>query len=226
MKKLIFFLGSFLFSYNIFVATSSNLTYVMPEIVKAFNKQYPNEKVKFIISSSGKLTAQILRGAPFDIFLSADMKYPNYLYSNGIGVLPPKVYVKGKIVFFSFKKLDFSNLKNYTIAISKPKTTPYGKAAMEVLKNMKIYNKNNLVYAETIAGVLSYVRNGADLGIISKSLIYSNKLKGRFYFKDINDSLYSPIKQGVLLINNKAKDFYNFLLSKKAKQIFKRYGYE
>ena len=226
MKKLIIFIASLLFSYDIFVATSSNLTYVMPEIIKAFNKKYPNEKIKFILSSSGKLTAQILRGAPFDIFLSADMKYPKFLYSNKIGLFPPKVYTRGKIVFFSFKRLDFSNLKNYTIAISKPKTTPYGRAALEVLKNMGVYNKNNLVYAETIAGVLSYVRNGADLGIISKSLIYSNKLKRKFYFKDINESFYTPINQGVLLINKKAKDFYNFLLSKEAKKIFKRYGYE
>ena len=226
MKKLIIFVASLLFSYDIFVATSSNLTYLMPEIIKAFNKKYPNEKIKFILSSSGKLTAQILRGAPFDIFLSADMKYPKFLYSNGIGVMPPKVYTRGKIVFFSFKRLDFFNLKNYTIAISKPKTTPYGKAALEVLKNMGIYNKNRLVYAETIAGVLSYVRNGADMGIISKSLLYSNKLKERFYFKDINESLYTPINQGVLLINKKAKDFYNFLLSKEAKKIFERYGYE
>jgi len=234
MKKFILLLfGSFLFASQIYIAASANLTYVMPEIIKKFNQKYPNEKVKFITSSSGKLTAQILRGAPFDMFLSANMKYPEFLYSKGIGIYPPKVYAKGKIILFSIKhkNLSLDNLKNYSlIAISKPKTTPYGLAAVEVFKNKKIYPeiKNKLVYAETIAAVLSYVKNGADVGIISKSLIYSKNIKnlGKFYYKDIDTTLYRPINQGALLINKKAEDFYHFLFSHEAKKIFKKYGYQ
>jgi len=233
MKKFILFLFNFLFASNIYVAASANLTYVMPEIIKKFNQKYPNENIKFITSSSGKLTAQILRGAPFDMFLSANMKYPEFLYSKGIGIYPPKIYAKGKIVLFSIKhkNLSLNNLVNYNlIAISKPKTTPYGKAAVEVFKNRGIYSKikNKLVYAETIPAVLSYVKNGADVGIISKSLIYSKNIKnlGNFYYKDINTSFYSPINQGVLLIDKNAKDFYYFLFSKEAKKIFRKYGYQ
>jgi len=234
MKKFILFLFcSFLFASKIYIAASANLTYVMPKIIKKFNQKYPNENIKFITSSSGKLTAQILRGAPFDIFLSANMKYPKFLYSKGIGIYPPKVYAKGKIILFSikYKNLSLNNLKNYNlIAISKPKTTPYGLAAIEVFKNKGIYSeiKNKLVYAETIPAVLSYVENGADVGIISKSLIFSKNIKnlGKFYYKDINTSLYNPINQGALLINKKAKDFYHFLLSPEAKKIFKKYGYQ
>ena len=236
MKKIILFLviSLFVFASEIYVAASANLTYVMPEIVKAFNKKYPDIKIKFITSSSGKLTAQILREAPYDIFLSANMKYPNFLYSKGIGILPPKIYVKGKISLFSIKYKDLSleNLKKYSsIAISKPKTTPYGKAAIEAFKKAGIYSqiKNKLVYAETIPAVLSYVKNGADVGIISKSLIYSKNIKklGKFYFKDINTSFYTPINQGALLITKKreAKKFYNFLFTPEAKKIFKKYGY-
>ena len=234
VKKIILFLiSSFLFASEIYVAASANLTYVMPEIIKKFNQKYPNEKVKFITSSSGKLTAQILRGAPFDMFLSANMKYPKFLYSKGIGVYPPKVYTKGEIVLFSIKhkNLSLDNLKNYqTIAISKPKTTPYGAAALEVFKNKGIYTeiKNRLVYSETIAAVLSYVKNGADVGIISKSLIFSKNIKnlGRFYYKDIDVSLYRPITQGALLLDKKAINFYKFLFSNEAKKIFRKYGYQ
>ena len=236
MKKIILFMMvSFLFASEIYVATSANLTYVMPEIVKEFNKKYPDIKVNFITSSSGKLTAQILREAPYDIFLSANMKYPKFLYSKGIGVLPPVIYAKGKICLFStkFKNLSLKNLKNYSsIAISKPKITPYGKAAVEAFINSKVYSKikNKLIYAETISAVLSYVKNGADVGVISKSLIYSKNIKnlGKFYYKDINSSLYHPINQGMLLLNQKkeAKKFYDFLLSFDAKKILKKYGYE
>ncbi len=236
MKKLFFLIcGVLTFASQIYVAASANLTYVMPKIIKAFNKKYPNVKVKFITSSSGKLTAQILRGAPYDVFLSANMKYPKFLYSKDIGILPPKVYTKGRIGLFStkYKNLSLKNIVKYkTIAISKPKTTPYGKAAVEVFKNAGIYNKikNKLVYAETIAAVLSYVKNGADVGIISKSLIFSKNIKnmGKFYYKDINPKLYKPINQAELLITKRkaAKKFYDFLLSKQAKQIFKKFGYQ
>lgn len=234
MKFLIFFIFTiYSFALEIFIAASANLTYVMPEIVKEFNKNYPNIHIKFITSSSGKLTAQILRGAPYDLFLSANMKYPKFLYAKGIGILPPKIYAKGKLALFSlkYKNLSFQNLKNFSsIAISKPKTTPYGKAGVEFLKKIKIYKniKNKLVYSETIAGVLSYVKNGVDVGIISNSLIYAKNIKnlGKFYYKIIDTSFYSPINQGVLLINNDAKTFYKFLFSKKAKKIFKKYGYE
>jgi len=234
IKVFLFLVSNFLFASEIYIAASANLTYLMPKIIKKFNKKYPNIMVKFITSSSGKLTAQILRGAPFDLFLSANMKYPKFLYSKKIGIYPPKVYTKGKIILFStkHKNLSLKNLQNYNlIAISKPKTTPYGAAAVEVFKNLGIYSKikTKLIYAETIASVLSYVRNGADVGIISKSLIYSKNIKnlGRFYYKDINTSFYSPIKQGILLIKKgEAEKFYKFLLSNEAKEIFIKYGYQ
>ncbi len=235
MKKILFFILSVsLFASQIYVAASANLTYVMPSIVKAFNKKYPNIKVRFITSSSGKLTAQILRGAPYDIFLSANMKYPKFLYSKGIGILPPQIYARGKIGLFSlkYKNLSLKSLSNYkTIAISKPQTTPYGKAAVEAFKNSGIYSKikDKLVYAETIPAVISYVKNGADVGVISKSLIYSNNIKRmKFYYKDINTSLYKPINQAELLIskNLDAKKFYQFLLTNKARKIFKKFGYQ
>ena len=228
MKKLFFILFSvFLFSKEIFIASSANLTYVMPEIVKAFNHRHPDIKIKFVTSSSGKLTAQILRGAPYDIFLSADMKYPNFLYSRGIGVYKPKVYANGKIILFSLKKVSLKDISS--IAISKPNLTPYGRAAVEFLKNSNLYSKlkDKIVYAPNIAAVLSYIKNGVDVGIISKSLIYAPNLKSmKFFYKEIDKSLYSPINQGALLIDKKAKIFYDFLFSKEAKNIFRKFGYQ
>ena len=234
MKKLILLFASILFAKTIYIASAANLTYTLPQIIKAFEKNYPNVKIDFILSSSGKLSAQILRGAPFDIFLSANMKYPLKLYKQGFGILPPKIYAKGSICLFSlkYKNLSLKNLSRFdTIAVSKPKTTPYGKAAIEAFKNANVYDniKDKLVYAETIAAVFSYVKSYADVGVVSKSALYSKNVKklGKFYYKEIDSKLYSPINQGVLLLSNKkeAKEFYNFLFSKKAKEIFKEYGY-
>ncbi len=235
MKKfLIFVLAVNLFAGSVFIASAANLTYAMPELIKTFNQKYPDVKINLVLSSSGKLTAQILKGAPYDLFLAANMKYPEKLYKSGLSKFPPKIYAKGSVCLFSlkYKNISLKNLDKFNvIAISKPKTTPYGKAAIEAFKNAGIYDKikNRLVYAETIAAVFSYVKSYADVGVVAKSTLYSKNVKnlGKFYYKEINQKLYSPIKQGALLLSDKkeAKEFYDFLFSKKAKEIFKKYGY-
>ena len=235
MKKILFLLiGVWLFASKIYVASAANLTYVMPEIIKKFNSFYPNIKIELVLASSGKLTAQILRGAPYDIFLSADMKYPTKLYNAGFAKTKPKIYAKGSIAIFSLKrKFTIMDLaKANSIAVSKPLTTPYGKAAIESFKNTKIYKKikNRLVFAQSVSAVISYVKNYADVGIVSTSMIYSKNIKnlGKFYYTKIDSKLYSPINQGAILLSDKkdAKKFYNFLFSTYVKKILEKYGYK
>ena len=235
MKKILFLLiGVWLFASKIYVASAANLTYVMPEIIKKFNSFYPNIKIELVLASSGKLTAQILRGAPYDIFLSADMKYPTKLYNAGFAKTKPKIYAKGSIAIFSLKrKFTIMDLaKANSIAVSKPLTTPYGKAAIESFKNAKIYKKikNRLVFAQSVSAVISYVKNYADVGIVSTSMIYSKNIKnlGKFYYTKIDSKLYSPINQGAILLSDKkdAKKFYNFLFSTYVKKILEKYGYK
>ena len=236
MKKFFFLIiSATLFAKTLYIASAANLTYVMPEIKKAFNRRYPDIKINLVLSSSGKLTAQILRGAPYDVFLSANMKYPLKIYRAKIAKLPPKIYARGAICLFSLKhkNISLANLDKFNfIAISKPQTTPYGKAAVEAFKNAGIYGKikPKLVFAETIPAVFSYVKSYADVGVVAKSTLYSKNVKnlGKFYFKEIDSKLYKPINQGIILLSDKkaAKAFYNFMLSKKAKKILKKYGYD
>jgi len=237
MKKLLLvclFMLEIIFAKTLLVAAAGNTTYALPALKQKFNELYPNINVKFIISSSGKLTAQIQNGAPFDVFLSANMKYPNYLYSKKLAVTKPKIYTKGALVLLSItKKLkNLNDLKNVqTIAIANVKTAPYGKAAIEVLKNAKLYNmvKNKLVYAETVNQVVSYVKNAVEAGFVAKSSMFSPKMKKyKNNWININQNLYSPIEQGIVIIKDspQARKFYNFILSKKAKTVFKKYGYE
>jgi molybdate transport system substrate-binding protein len=223
-----------LFASKINIAVAANVSYAIPELMNEFNKTNPM-KIRTIIGSSGKLTAQISNGAPFDIFLSANMKYPNFLYNKKLTITKPIVYAKGSLVLFSHKQKDFSEglslLKNTKkIAIANPKTAPYGKASIEALKNAKLYKdiKHKFVYGESISQTLAYTQKATDIGIIAKSSLYSSKMKRYkkdINYMDINSKLYTPIAQGVVLINAKAKDFYEFILSAKAKEIFKKYGY-
>ena len=122
---------------KLIIATAANMQFAMKALVKTFSEE-TGINCQTIISSSGKLNAQIQEGAPFDVFVSADLKYPNQLHKDGWTLNAPKVYALGKLVLWSFKELDeplFKQLKHKDIqhiAIANPKTAPYGQAAVDV----------------------------------------------------------------------------------------------
>ncbi len=242
MKKFIPLLLSVigLYASVVKVAVAANVSYAMPKLIKEFYKKYPNIKVQVLLGSSGKLTAQIKEGAPFEVFLSANMKYPEYLYKNAIATTKPIVYAKGGLALLSSRKKDFSKgimlLKEKyinKIAIANPKTAPYGKAAIEALKKVGLYKKikRKLVYAQSVSQAVVYSIIAADIGFVAKSSLYSKKMqkyKKGINWIEINQKLYTPIKQGIVLLGNptkEAREFYDFILSKSAKKIFKDFGY-
>lgn len=242
MKKIVFiliFCTSFLLANQINIAVAANVSYAIEDLIKEFNKTNPNTKVLVTLGSSGKLTAQIKNGAPYDIFMSANMKYPNALYSENTAITKPMVYAQGALSLISSKNIDFTDnlefLKNKNIkkiAIANPKTAPYGKATVEALKNANIYKeiKNKFVYGESISQTVTYAITASDIGFIAKSSLYSPKMKKFTNHKDLDSKLYTPINQGMVILqkannNKEAKAFYDFILSEKAKQIFKDFGY-
>ena len=235
----IFLIFSSLNATQIKVAVAANVSYAMQTLISKFNQTNPDTKVTVILGSSGKLTAQISHGAPYDIFMSANMKYPNALYEKQKTANKPEVYALGSLALLSSKKRDLSAginiLKNKDIkkiAIANPKTAPYGKAAFEALKNANLLKqtKKKFVYGESISQTISYAVKATDIGIIAKSSLYSDKMT-RFNknenWIELNSKLYTPIKQGVVIVknSNEAKAFYDFLLSADARKIFKNYGY-
>lgn len=245
MKKL--FLGLVLLCSSVFagtvnIAVAANVSYAIEELIKEFNKINPNTKIQVTLGSSGKLTAQIKNGAPFNIFMSANMNFPQALYDENIAITKPIIYAEGALAMFSSKELDFSKgidlIKDSSIskiAIANPKTAPYGTTAMEAIKNagLEESTKNKFVYAESISQVVTYATTATDIGFIAKSSLYDDKLSK--YKKNVNwisvdPKLYKSIQQGVVIINNakdnaEVKAFYDFILSANAKKIFTNYGY-
>ena len=224
------------------VAVAANVSYAMPELVKAFARVRPGVKIRTILGSSGKLTAQIGHGAPYDLFLSADMAYPEALYRRGAAVTKPRVYAKGALALLSPKPRDLqAGLKILLapgirrIAVANPKTAPYGKAAVEALKNAGLYEavQARLIYGESVSQTLAYTLHAADVGIVARSSLFSPKLRRFEEGKnriDVDPSLYTPIEQGIVLLKRArnsadAKAFYDFILSPKARAVFKAYGY-
>ncbi len=246
MKKgiVIFFcLYTVLFSSEIIIATAANVSYVIHPLIQTFNQTHPNTKIDVIVGSSGKLTAQISHGAPYDIFLSANMAYPQALYRKKLTLDKPVVYAQGALVLLSTHIQNFSkglkmleNAKYHQIAIANPKTAPYGVAAKEALEHAGLYEKlkEKFVYGESIAQTVLYATRVADIGIVAKSSLFAPQMKAYEEGKnwvDVNATLYTPIDQGMVLLrqaeeNSQAQAFYDFILSPKAQEILKAYGYK
>ena len=222
------------------IAVAANVSYAIDDLIKEFNKKNPNTKIKVNLGSSGKLTAQISHGAPYDLFMSANMKYPNGLYENKIALNKPVVYAQGSLAYLSTKNLDFSkgitllkDNKISRIAVANPKTAPYGKAAFEAFKNAGILKdiKKKLIYGESISQTVSYAVTATDIGIIAKSSLFSKKMtrfKKGINWAELDSKLYTPINQGVVILKESkdARAFYDFILSQNAKEIFLKYGYQ
>ena len=224
---------------KLLIATSANMQFAIQEIVDAF-KIDTGIECDLIISSSGILTAQIKEGAPFDIFISADMKYPIELFNSGFSKMPPKVYAYGRLVLWSLSDtlaptLDIliSNSVKH-IAVANPKTAPYGKAALEVLEKMNILPsvEDKLVYGEGISQTNQFIiSQSSEMGFTAKSVVLSDKIAASGNWLEISDTLHSPIEQGALILNRsiakdgKAEKFYNFLFSDKSKDILSKFGY-
>lgn len=233
----------FIEAQSIQLAVAANVSYAIEPLIGAFHQKHPDTKVEVILGSSGKLTAQITHGAPFDMFLSADMRYPTTLYRDKIATTKPIVYAKGVLVLLSRKPRDYCAelyvLKSpdiQKIAIGNPKTAPYGKASVEALHHAKLYRyvKKKLVYGESISQTLTYTLKATDIGIVAKSALFSPQMshfKEGIHWAEIEQSLYTPITQAMVILKHaqnrdEVRAFYDFILSPKAQKILQDYGYE
>jgi molybdate transport system substrate-binding protein len=226
-------------SEAITVAVAANMQFAMEELTQAFLEE-TDIKCELVVSSSGKLTAQIKQGAPFDVFVSANMKYPEEVQNSGLAAAPPKVYAYGKLVLWSMKKdvkpslALLSDPSIRKIALANPRTAPYGQAALEVLRNAQLLERvePRLVYGESIAQTNQFVISRAvDMGFTALSVVLSPKLQEKGRWIEVDSELYRPIRQGVVVIRRekapleKAVKFYDFLSSEKAHRILEAFGY-
>ncbi|MFK5880949.1 MAG: molybdate ABC transporter substrate-binding protein [Sulfurospirillum sp.] len=222
------------------IFASSNLEFVFSDMIKSFYAKYPSSSVHIQYGSSGSLFEDIQDGNKYDIFFSADMRYPQMLYKNGKAVSPPKAYVRGFLVLIGFddkvikqnglKCLRNSDIKK--IMIANKTTAPYGKASIEILKNAGLYKnvKQKIEYSLDVALVIDGVLWNHYIGFIPKSAL-GILPKNKINWIDVDKRLYSPIIQGYAIskkgIKNKnAMNFLKFITSPGGGKIFKKYGYE
>ncbi|WP_162165332.1 molybdate ABC transporter substrate-binding protein [Campylobacter fetus] len=245
MKKLLLIVAFVVASFasELSIAAAANTTYAFDDIKSEFKKLYPDVNLNVSLGSSGKLVAQIKNGAPFEVFMSADMDFAKTLYKDGFAINDAVIYAKGKVAMLSVRGFDVTkglevlkDPKIKTIVIANPKTAPYGAASIEAFKNAGIYDaiKDKIVEAGSIGEALSQTLTAGDIGFVAASAMYSPKMaeyKEGKEFSLVDSKLYTTIDQGIVILkngeNNKlAKDFYDFILGEKGKEIFTKYGYE
>lgn len=228
------------------IAAAADLEPVLPPILAQFESE-TGIHAEATYKASAALTAQIMNGAPFDVFLSADLGYPQKLIAAGLAQGlgdgaggTPITYAFGTLVLWTrndskLPSLSMDLLRRpevQRIAIANPDRAPYGRAAMAALEKRGLLNdtKSKLVTAENIAQAAQFVdSDNANVGFISLTAASTPRLKADGHFLVVRDDLYTPIEQGAVLISNApqrvaAKKFLAYLMSTPVQQSMRQYG--
>lgn len=221
------------------VAAASSVRFALDEILIKFRAAHPHLNITVVYGSSGRLATQIINGAPYDIFFSADIAFPAKLYAAGFAVSQPEVYASGRIVIWS-RKFDASvmTLKDLTapairrIAIAQPAHAPYGMRAREAMKAAGVWAEvqPKLVFGDTIAMAAQMVQSeAAEVGIIARSHALSPGLVKHGYSL-IDDSLHYPLNHGYVITsygrhNPGAHAFARHMAGEYAKIIMEKHGF-
>ena len=231
---------------DILVAAASDLSFPMKEIIAGFEKK-TGHTVKLTVGSSGNFQAQITNGAPFDIFMSADIDYINQL--DKLKLVEPgslSVYAIGRIVVWvrnrspiDVAKLGMNALVHGSakrVAIANPAHAPYGRAAVAAMQHFNIYDrvKPQLVMGENIAQAAQFVSTGAaDIGIIALSLAISDPMRSAGRYWEIPTDAYPRMEQGMAILAHARKAghldaayaFRNWIATSDSQAIFAKYGF-
>lgn len=224
---------------KISVAVAASLAVPVQEIATEFEKQYRNH-VDLSFASSGVFTAQIIHGAPFDVFISADAGHPQKLAQQQKTVGAAKTFALGRLVLWSKVKpnqkspaafLSRNSVK--TLGIANPDLAPFGTAAVKWLKTEQIYQKISakLVYGENIGNVNQFIASGAvDAALTSLSAKQTPQLKNKGYWTLLPVSQIAGLPHVAVVIKQNssrdtAKQFLTYLTSAKAQAILAKYGY-
>ena len=237
-----FILPQTAWSEELKIAAASDLNFAFKDLVAEFEKK-TGERVKLTLGSSGNFYSQIENGAPFDLYFSADIRYPQKLIEGGHGIADSLYkYAVGRIVLWvptgSAVPID-KGLESLTspsvrkVAIANPKHAPYGRAAVAALEHLKLYDatKDKLVMGENISQAAQFVESGAsDAGIIALSLAMAPTMKAAGKYWEVPADAHPPIEQGAVILKRstnqeKARQFLKFLQGNEGQEIMRRYGF-
>ena len=224
------------------IAAASDLNFAFKEIVTEYEKASGNY-VKLTLGSSGNFYAQIQNGAPFDLYFSADIRYPQKLVESGHAVADSLYrYAIGRIVVWAPNQSSIHVERGLEtlldphirkIAIANPKHAPYGRAAVAAMEYAMVYDrvKDKLVLGENISQAAQFVESGAaDVGIIALSLALVPPMQAAGHYWEIPADAHPSIEQGAVMVtggknSEGAKAFLSFIQGAEGQAIMARYGF-
>ncbi|MFA7555379.1 MAG: molybdate ABC transporter substrate-binding protein [Spongiibacteraceae bacterium] len=236
------------------IATASNFKATMTELMAAFEQGHPQHQLRQINAASGLLYNQIIQGAPFDVFLAADSRYPRELEQRGTGISQSRFsYAQGRLVLMFAQKPPKPTATTETefvaalkkaiaskgrIAIANSTTAPYGIAAIEVIEHLQLAaaTQPRLVSGNNIGQTFQFVKTGnAALGFVALSQVSmpstaQPQQSSNYYYWLIPEQWHQPIRQQAILLqfgqdNPAAVAFLAFLQTPQAHHIIRQYGY-
>lgn len=227
------------------VAVAANFYPVMSRLVEAFEMVNGDYHVELVTGSSGKLAAQVIQGAPFDLFLSADADRPRQLEEQGIAIQASRqTYARGQLVALlrhlpqSYRQIEQPGAEPFDvdrIAIANPDLAPYGRAAKQALELIGVqYDRKKMVYGENVSQVFHFFETGnVDLAFVARSLVMEKAKQAGNESREkpclvINEEYYDPIEQQMVLLNDKpgAVKLHQYMLSDEAQTLIGQSGYD
>ncbi len=226
------------------VAAAADLKFAMPEVVAAFEQRHPGIAVTVTYGSSGNFFTQLSNGAPFDLYLSADMDYPRKLIEQGHAAAGSEfLYAVGHLVLWvpngSPLDLDAHGIRAVLdpgvrkLAVANPRHAPYGRAAQAALKHYGVSEavQDRLVLGDNIAQTAQFVESGAaDAGLIALSLALAPGMRAKGRFWPVPLDAHPPLEQGGVILNRArdleaARALRSFLTGDRGRQILQRFGF-
>lgn len=228
---------------EITIAAASDLNFAFKELIADFEGK-TGDRVKLSLGSSGNFFSQIQNGAPYDLYFSADIRYPQKLIESGHAASDSLYrYAVGRIVVWAPKASSLPVEKNglrvlldpaaKKIAIANPKHAPYGRAAVSAMEHEDIYDavKGKLVLGENISQAAQFVESGAaDVGVIALSLALAPPMQAAGRFWEIPPGAHPPIEQGAVQLKGArqpavAAKFLEYLKGSVGQAVMIRYGF-
>ncbi len=226
------------------IAAAADLKFALDELVADFKKHHAGIDIKVTPGASGSLFAQISNRAPFDLFLSADVEYPNKLVEQGLGIKETAfTYAVGHLVLWvpNSSPLDLAKLGMKAlldpaakkIALANPKHAPYGRAAEAALKKLELYEQveAKLVFGEDVRQAAQFVESGAaNIGLLPLSLAMAPVMRDKGRFIEVPLDAYTPLQQGGVVLpwaqdRAAAEAFRDFMIGAEGKTLLRRYGF-
>jgi len=225
------------------VAAASDLTLALEELQPLLDAQHPGVVVTATYGSSGTFLQQITEGAPFDLFLSADLEYPQRVVEAGLADRRDLFeYAVGRLAVWTPEGSPVDpapGLRVLTdprverVSIANPEHAPYGRAAVAALRAAGVHERvrSKLVLGESVSQAAEFVQSGgADVGVVALSLVLSDPLRDEGRWAEVPLSDFPQLLQGGVVLRGAAdveaaRAVRNTMLSEPGKELLRRYGF-